>query len=50
MLTKRVSRNGQTLTWMTGTMRVLALDLVNSVRGSLTVNSKSFEGSLTGGR
>ena len=32
MLTERVSRIGQTLEWITGTMRLLALALVNSVR------------------
>jgi hypothetical protein len=31
MLTERVSRIGQTLEWITGTMRLLALALVNSV-------------------
>ncbi len=28
-------------------MKVLALDLVNSVRGLITVNSEPFEGSVT---
>jgi hypothetical protein len=42
MLNERVSRIGQTLEWISGTMRVLALDLVNSVRGLTPVNSESF--------
>jgi hypothetical protein len=35
MLTNRVSRIAQTLEWITRTMRLLALGLVNSVGGSL---------------
>ena len=40
MLTKRVSHIGQTLEWITGTMRVLAL---RPCQGLITATSESFE-------
>lgn len=43
MLTERMSRIGQTLEWISGTIRVLTLDLI---RQWLTLNSEPFEGSL----
>jgi len=50
MLTKRVSRIGQTLAWITGRMRGSSSRLGQFREGLITVNSESFEGSVTEGR